>query len=197
MNRPKFALLALTTLLMWNPISAGASLPITADSKALAERQAEADRHRAPITPRVSPGSAALWSAAATLVPIGAGAALALNHHETAGVIVASSGLVLGPSAGYFAAGIAGRGMRGLLLRTAFSSLGAGMVASAASDHSFDSIGAGVAGLAAGVGVTSILAIVDCALVAREVDRAAHPSVSLAPAMNRDGDAQVALRVKF
>jgi len=177
-----------------------ASLPITTPAETLAARNALV-RKPVRLSEHASPARAALLSAGATLVPVAVGLGIIANtSHNAAGGIVAGSGVLLGPAAGYFDSGLTGRGTRGLALRFAAATLGitAGL-ATAASVHGGDIAdysGAFIV-VMAGAGTAMILAVADCSLVASDVARAQRASVSLAPTVLPSGGAGLGFTVRF
>ena len=77
----------------------------------------------APPPAQKSPSAAFQLSLFSTVVPVGAGLALASADNE-AGGLAFLGGLVVGPSVGHFYAGQAGRGFGTMLLRGAGTALG-------------------------------------------------------------------------
>jgi len=73
-----------------------------------------------------SPSLAWGLSFTATVVPV----AVALLSHSEAANVVAGAGVLMGPAAGYFYGGCVGRGVQGILLRTAAVGAGVGIIAS-------------------------------------------------------------------
>jgi hypothetical protein len=72
--------------------------------------------------PPVGEGSAYRWSLLATVLPVAAGTAILVVQgggvqDRSAPAVLITSGLLVGPSLGYAAAGLGGRGLRGIGIR--------------------------------------------------------------------------------
>ncbi len=142
--------------------------------------------------PGFDPGSGPLAAGiGTTVVPIIAGVAMMMagkgdweHGPTTGGFLLASGGLLLGPSIGDWAGGLGGRGFARFGLRTValFGGLTAGV---AASWNNNDSVG-GAALVLGGLGIATGLAVWDLATLKGAVRRHNERAVSLMPILRPD-----------
>ncbi|OGC91795.1 MAG: hypothetical protein A2W25_03505 [candidate division Zixibacteria bacterium RBG_16_53_22] len=130
-----------------------------------------------------NPSTALALSVGATIIPIATGLARIENDDGT--WLIAIPGVFVGPAVGYFYGGCTGRGMQGILTRTAIGALGLIVASQAANGRSgMESIGAGVAVIGAFSVIIGVDAIYDIAVVqktVKEQNRRKTLSLSLIP----------------
>jgi hypothetical protein len=86
-----------------------------------------------PGAPKITPGGALGTSALSTFAPIAMGFAFG-GREQAFGATLVTAGILIGPSAGYHAAGLKQRGNTGVLIRTVFTAVCLGSLV-AASGH--------------------------------------------------------------
>jgi hypothetical protein len=153
-----------------------------------------AKKSRTPSsTPQVRSESTAkalsLWS---TVIPITAGMVLGNNDHTPVGGALILTGIIVGPSTGYFYGNCAGRGAQGILIRIATGGVTVALTFAVANsydpDESFSEFAAGTMAIGvAGLGTAVIMyeAIHDISQVKSEVRKhnagISSMSLSVAP----------------
>ncbi len=152
-----------------------------------------------------SPGRALGISGTCTIMPVAAGLMWASSGEDsdmTGPAILLMSGIMVGPSAGYFYGDCGERGVQGLALRTGIMALtmaAGGFAAGRGSDAamSYDGMAAGLAVAALGLGVITVHSLYDIGKVSSTVENRNQKlitqhdqtSVTLAPAYFADSGA--------
>jgi hypothetical protein len=152
-----------------------------------------------------SPGRAQGLSATCTIMPVAAGIMWASSGQDsdmTGPAILLMSGIMVGPSVGYFYGDCAERGAQGLVLRTGIIALtmaAGGFAADHGSDAamSYDGMAAGLVVAAVGFGVITIHSLYDIGRVRSTVENRnrklmgqhQQTSVTITPAYFADYDA--------
>lgn len=148
-----------------------------------------------------SPGKAQTLSIISTLAPMAAGGILlAAGDEGDVSAIVIGTGAVLGPAIGYFYGGSAGRGVGGILIRSAASFVGLLGYCLLVCDD--DGIEGGTAMMVAGGAVMAgsiafDLFTVKSTIAGRNARKQSRTTVSAAPTHFRDGRSGLVLRVEF
>ena len=151
-----------------------------------------------------SEGAASAWSLLGTAIPVATGIAMAHNHElVTPGVLLVASGIIVGPSLGYFYGGCGNRGGTGIAIRLGLGTLTfGGMVIGASSSSGWDGLGIAVGVFLAGSGVITIHALYDIAKVESTVrkhnQKMQARSLGIVPTYSPDSDAAgLALQMTF
>jgi hypothetical protein len=160
-----------------NSLVAAVSIGTPADSLAIRDRR---EQGRQQVSADASPVRAMLLSTAATALPVVAGILVSSKGHlHAAGAGLVGAGILIGPATGYFDAGLAARGTRGLLIRSgiAAASFVVAAVVLPMQDGELEDA-AGAAGvLYAGAAFTTVVAIADCAMAGPAVSHASRLAV--------------------
>jgi hypothetical protein len=193
-----------TLVLSFAPLGIAAATPLITSASISTPAESVAARARmAPerLSPSVSPARAALMSIGAMGIPIVTGAAIVANtSHNVLGSAIVAGGVLFGPAAGYYDAGLYRRGTRGIALRAAAGTVSLAIALAAAPRHGGDieDYAASFIVVLGGAALVTTLAVADCALVAHEVSVAQRISVSVAPGVAPStGAPGVALTVRF
>jgi hypothetical protein len=136
-----------------------------------------------------SPGTGRLISAAGTIGLVGAGILMiSPGHGAGTGSIMIASGIIVGPSFGYFYANETGRGLSGIAVRTGIvgGSIAVGLIVGSTQKNGWDGLGTAVLISSIGALAASVLALDDVVSVGNLIEennkRLGKATISLHPA---------------